>query len=180
MKQKQRMNKIVSNINKIQLLDILVVSETKEDIPKLDKLLKSYIIEEATKQVREVYNGIIDIINEINEINKEFQMAAIISALDKLRSTPINHLIQEFFPFLNTSKKADYFLVYVWEFFENVKEIIEILYDNRSPKVKAAKKATEEILTTVNDIGTKFYEFRKIKINRSKTWTERQAYQRRV
>lgn len=86
--------------------------------------------------------------------------------------------MKDFLPFLNTSDKAGDFMVYVWEFFQNAKEIIERLYDTRSMKVtdykktgfdarhnwkkfEEARKSTAEIVTTANEIATKIYELKK-------------------
>lgn len=183
---KERMAKMVSEINKTELIDIVTIPETPEEIKKLNKYYIIYTREQATERV---FNGLNYIIKTINEINLDLNryltrkaeemtsetMPAIIFALDKLESLTLIPWMEENFPFLNKSDKAGDFLVYIWEFFANAKGIIETIYDNRRMKVTeykkmgfnerhnwkifdGARKLTTETVEKINEILTKRHE----------------------
>ena len=183
------MAETVGKINAMELSDIITIPETQEEINAVIWSFGNYTREEAAEQIFKGINIIIKKINDINlEINRNLTrdaedlradtMSAIIWALDTLGTQPINHWMKEFFPFLSTSDKAEDFLAYIWNFFYNAREIIKRIYDTRSIKVTEYKKtgadarhkwqrfsdtrkATDEIITTVNDFANKIYETRK-------------------
>lgn len=184
---KERMAKMVSEINKTELVEIVTIPETKEEIKKLNHFYGVIYTREQAKE--QVYAGLNYIIRKINEMNQDLNryltrkaeemtaenMWAITAALDKFNSYTLIPSIKDSFPFLNTSDKAGDFLVYIWEFFANARGIIGNIYDNRRIKVTdykktgfnarhnwevftGARKLTEETTEKINEILTKRHE----------------------
>lgn len=183
---KERMAKMVSEINKIQLIEVITIPETYEEIKKLNNFFINYTKDQVFDQVR---GGLTYIIKTVNEINQDIHryltrdaetmtaetMPAITSAIDKLRSLTIISFLEDNAPFLNRSNNAGNFLAYLWEFFANADGIIERLYKTRLIKVTEYKKIgfnerhnwsiftdasnlTKETISTINELQTNRFE----------------------
>lgn len=96
---KEKMAEMISNINKVDLNDIITIPETREEIKALNHYFINYDKEQLTETVFTTMAGIIRIINEINlDLNKHLTrdaedmraetMTEIIWALDKLATSP--------------------------------------------------------------------------------------------